>query len=157
MDTNVTNRMLVVLEKEPDGAPDISTISVLDLTHETQGNASGLGMANSTTARLVKKIDWYSTYMNGLTSGTFGMYRMSVPVICADDYRAICAVVRGSGNPSPENAKLMFVQNTLSLEHFWVSPSLRAEVEAHPRLSMEGEVPLSFADGVMTSPWLMSH
>lgn len=157
MDTNVTNRMLVVLEKEPDGAPDISTISVLDLTHETQGNASGLGMANSTTARLVKKIDWYSTYMNGLTSGTFGMYRMSVPVICADDYRAICAVVRGSGNPSPENAKLMFVQNTLSLEHFWVSPSLRAEVEAHPRLSMEGEVPLSFADGVMTSPWRMSH
>ena len=53
-----------------------------------------MATASSTTARLVKKIDWYSTYMNGLTSGTFGMYRMSVPVICADDYRAICAVVR---------------------------------------------------------------
>ena len=156
MDTNVINRMMVVLEKEPGGAPDISTISVLDLTHETQGNASGLGLANSTTARLAKKIDWYFTYMNGLTSGTFGMFRMSVPVICADDHRAICAVVRGCGNPVPESAKMMFIHNTLSLEHFWVSPSLRAEVEAHPRLNIEGELPLSFgAHGAMTSPWLM--
>jgi hypothetical protein len=156
MDPNILNRLMVVRENEPGGAPDVATIAVLDLTHETQGNSSGLGLSNATTLRVLNKIDWYYTYMNGLTSGTFGMYRMSVPVVCADDYRAISAVVRGCGNPKQDQAKIMLINNTLELAHFWVSPSLRAEVEAHPRLSIEGEVPFTFGtDGNMISPWAM--
>ncbi|HXF62267.1 MAG TPA: hypothetical protein VNK95_11665, partial [Caldilineaceae bacterium] len=61
--------------------------------------------------------------------------------------------VRGCAMP-PEAARMVFIQDTLTLDKLWVSPSLRRAVEEHPRLSLVEEVPLSFAgNGAMTSPW----
>ena len=48
---------------------------------------------------------------------------------------------------------MVFIRDTLTLEDFYVSPSLRAEVESHPRLTISGEAPLTFMDGVMQTPW----
>jgi hypothetical protein len=49
---------------------------------------------------------------------------------------------------------MVLIRDTLTLDRLWVSPSLRAEVEVHPRLSIIDESPLSFdSGGVMTSPW----
>ena len=154
MDTNIINRMMVVREPEPTTGPDVATISVLDLTSETHGNASGIGMANSTTARVAHKYDFGATYTNGLTSGTFGAFRSALPIVATTDQRAIQYAIRGCGQPW-ETARLMFIRNTLAMDEFWVSPSLRAEVERHERLSLVGECPLTFEHGVMTSPWKM--
>jgi hypothetical protein len=44
----------------------------------------------------------------------------------------------------------------LAVDRLWVSPSLRAAVEAHPRLSIVREIPLTFgAQGAMESPWAL--
>lgn len=154
MDTNVISRLMIPRQPEAFGNVDTGIIAVLDLTEPTHGNIAGLGLANVTTARVFSKIDWISTYTNAITSGIFGMFRTHLPITMADDERALHVAVRGCAEP-PDEAKMVFIRDTLSLEHFYVSPSLRETVEAHPRLKIVDEVPLSFEDGVMCSPWQM--
>jgi hypothetical protein len=143
MDTNVISRLMIPRQPEAFGNVDMGIIAVLDLTEPTHGNVAGLGIANVTTARVVSKIDWVATYTNAITSGIFGMYRVHMPITMADDERALQVAVRGCAEP-PAEAKMVFIQDTLSLEHFFVSPSLRQIVEAHPRLRIVEEVPLRF-------------
>jgi hypothetical protein len=54
----------------------------------------------------------------------------------------------------PASARVVYIRNTLDLETFWVSPTLRTEVESHPHLTIIGEAqPLCFdEDGVLGSP-----
>jgi hypothetical protein len=156
MDTNVIGRLVVNRQPEPEDGLDIGAIVLLDLTEATHGNASGIGLANVTTARVVKKIDFVATYTNAVTATTFGLKRSGIPITMADDRRAMEVAVRACGAEPGSDVTFVFTRNTLTVEHLWVSPSLRAQVEAHPRLKIVGETPLSFDDdGNMTSPWRM--
>lgn len=156
MDTNVIKRLKIPRQQEPTDGPDIATITVLDLTEATHGNSNGMGLANVITARLAQKVDWQAIYTNSLTSGVLGMWRASMPMTMADDRRAIQAAVLGYGGAA-EEARLVFIPNTLALDELWVSPNLSDEVENHPRLSALEEVALTFDDGgMMQSPWTMS-
>jgi len=153
MDTNVIGRLMIPRQPETFGGPDVAVLVVLDMLAESHGNASGLGLANITTARVVGKIDWTATYTNAITSGIFGMWRAAMPITLADDRRALEAALRCCARP-PQEARFVFFQDTLTLGRLWVSPNLRAQVEAHPRLRVVDEVPLAFAaDGRMTAPW----
>lgn len=153
MDTNIIGRLMIPRQPEDFGGPDVAVITVLDLSEATHGNAAGIGLANLTTARVARKIDWQATYTNAVTSGIFGMQRVSLPITLASDQQALQVAVRCCGR-SPETARLVFIHNTLTLDRLWVSPSLRPEVEAHPNLTIIEETPLEFlADGSMRSPW----
>lgn len=157
MDTNIISRLMIPRQPEHFGEIDIAVIAVLDLTEETHGNVAGLGLANITTARVAEKIDWVATYTNAITSGIFGMFRVSLPITMADDQRALQAAVRGCARPW-EEARMVMIRDTLTLDTLWVSPSLRDAVEAHPRLRLVEEVPLAFGEqGNMTSPWQLSE
>jgi hypothetical protein len=156
MDTNVIGRLMVNRQPEPDDRLDIGAIVFLDLTDATHGNASGIGLADVTTLRAVNKIDFVATYTNAVTATTFGLKRSTIPITMADDQRALEVAVRTCGAAPGSAVSFVFARNTLTVEKLWVSPGLRAQVEAHPRLSIAGEVPLSFdRNGSMTSPWLM--
>ena len=156
MDTNIIGRSMIPRQPEEPGGPDIAVIAVLDLTDESHGNAVGIGLANVTTTRVAKKIDWVSTYTNAVTSAIACMHRASLPITMADDRRAIQVAVRGCGQPY-EAARIVLIRDTLTLDHLWVSPSLRPAVEAHPRLSALDEMPFTFSqDGTMTSPWQLT-
>ena len=48
----------------------IPRISVRDLTPETHANAIGIDLADVTTSRLVRGVDYHATYINALTSLT---------------------------------------------------------------------------------------
>ena len=153
MDTNIIGRLMIPRQPENFGGPDVAVIALLDLTDETHGNAAGVGLANVTTARVAGKIDWTATYTNTITSGVFGMYRTSLPMTLPDDRRALQVALRGCGEIQ-ETARMVFIRDTLTLDHLWVSPSLRGVVEEHPRLMIVDETPLAFdANGVMTNPW----
>ncbi len=141
MDTNIISRLMIPRQPEDFGQIDVAVIAVLDLTEETHGNISGLGLANITTARVAEKTDWVATYTNAITSGIFGMFRTSLPITMPDDRRAIMAALRGCAYP-PETARMVFIRDTLTLDKLFVSPSLRQAVEEHPRLSLAGEIPL---------------
>jgi hypothetical protein len=156
MDTNVISRLLIPRQPEAFGSVDVAIIALLDLTEATHGNASGVGLANVTTARVLNKIDWYATYMNAITAGVFGAFRSHLPITMPDDRRALVVAVRACARPDAQ-ARFVFVQNTLQVDRLWVSPNLRNTVEAHPRLRILGESPLSFnQQGGMLSPWLMT-
>jgi hypothetical protein len=156
MDTNIVSRLLIPRQPEAFGNVDIAVIAMLDLTEETHGNACGMGLANVTTARVFKKIDWVATYTNTITSGIFGMYRTSLPLTMPDDRAALQVALRGCARPWAD-ARMVFIQDTLTLDHIWVSPNLRKDVEAHPRLSIQEETSLEFdAHGNMRCPWAVS-
>ncbi len=153
MDTNIIGRLLIPRQPETFGTVDIAVIVTLDLTDATHGNASGMGLANITTARLARKIDWLTTYTNGLTSGIFSMYRGSMPTVMADDRRALAAASHCCAVPQPAT-RMVMMEDTLHLSRLWISPSLRAAAEAHDRLKVVAERPLAFgADGAILSPW----
>jgi hypothetical protein len=155
MDTNVLERLMIPREKEPDSKANIATIAVLNLTDETHGNATGLGLANVTTTRVAEKIDWHATYTNVLTSGIFGMSKASLPMVMPTDQMAIQAAVRGCAR-KPEAARIVFIENTLRTDRLWISPSLKADAAQHPQLATGSEVPLEFtAAGSLKSPWQM--
>ena len=155
MDTNIIGRLQIPRQPENFGGPDVAIIAVLDLTKATHGNAAGIGLANVTTARVIKQIDWVSTYTNIITSGILGIQRGPLPVALANDRAAIQVALRCCGQPA-EAARLVFIRDTLTLDRLWVSPNLRAAVEAHPRLAVVEEVPLAFdAQGTMLSPWAL--
>ncbi len=156
MDTNIIGRLMIPRQPENFGNVDIAVIAVLDLTEETHGNVAGLGLANVTTARVVEKIDWIATYTNAITSGIFGMWRVSMPITMADDRRALQVALRGCARPH-DQASMTFIRDTLTLDHLWVSPSLRQAVLEHPRLTIAEEVPLCFDEnGNMVSPWKLA-
>jgi hypothetical protein len=152
MDPNVLQRLMVPREKEPEAGPAV--IIALDLTEETHGNACGLGLANIIPRRLLDKIDFYKFYMNSITSGTFGVFRSCIPLVTKNDQYALETASQMCGIPQPLDVRFCFIRDTLTLDTLYVSPSMRREVEGHPRLSITREVPLSFDDsGALLSPW----
>ena len=58
--------------------PDFRVLAVLDLTPDSHGNASGVGLADLITERLRAKIDWHATYTNCLTAGNFAAAKQPV-------------------------------------------------------------------------------
>ncbi len=151
MDTNVVGRVGIPREPEPE-RPDIAAIAVLDLTEPTHGNASGIGLANVTTWRAASAIDWTTTYTNCLTSGIFGLSRVALPIVMADDERALQVAVNGCARP-PDQARIVFATDTLHVHDVYAAPWMADEIAARDDLVIDGEVPLRFDGGRMSSPW----
>lgn len=157
MDTNVVGRLMIPREAEPTEGPDIAVIGVLDVTEESHGNTSGMGLANVTTLRLANQIDWKATYTNAITTSTFGMQRVSVPIMMSSDEKALQVLSRGCG-VSSDKSRWVFANNTSKLGKIWVSKNMLMDIESAPRLSINKEIPLAFDNlGNMISPWLMSE
>ena len=128
MDTNVLGRMLVPGVPEPEG-PRITAIVVLDLTDESHGNASGVGLADFTTEHLVSKIDLHATYTNGFTSGTGGLQRNRIPNVLPSDRAAIAMAMRMVGKPDPNTVRVARIKNTLLASYVRFSANLLPDAE----------------------------
>jgi hypothetical protein len=111
---------------------DIRAIAVLDLTPETHGNASGIGLADVTTRRLVEQIDFEATYINCMTAGICGIQRSFIPMAAPTDRAAISTALRICGQPDPLRAQIVRIKDTLSLGEMDISASL-AEHAGHAR------------------------
>jgi len=135
MDTNIIGRMMIRGVPEFQ-RPDIRIIVVLDLTAESHGNGAGIGLADITTQRLVSKLDLYTTYINGLTSGIGGVQRVRLPLFLSTDRDAVCAAIRACGRADLEGVRLARIRNTLQIGELEVSATLLKEVHAHPRLEL---------------------
>lgn len=97
---------------------------VLDLTPESKGNALGIGFADITVKSLVDKIDFQSTYKNALTSGFLGSVK--IPFTLSIEHEAI----ETACNLRCDKAcRVVRINNTKSLEYFWISESLLAEAK----------------------------
>ena len=145
MDTNVIGRLRLQGIPEP-AKPAIQFLAVLDLSEASHGNATGIGLADFTTERLVEKIDYEATYLNCLTSG--GPIRAAVPMTLADD-KALFEAARQALKPERINeVRLLIVENTLHLQELCLSEVLLEEVEAREDVEAVGEpFPLEFDSG----------
>ena len=142
MDTNVIGRMMQNFEPEP-VKPAILRIFVRDLTEESDGNATGIGLADFTTTRLVDKIDRHSTYMNGITA--LGPQKSKIPFYYDTDQEAIEVALDTIGLTEPEDARVIRIESTLRLTELDISEVLLEDAKLHSRLEVIGETkPLTF-------------
>jgi len=123
MDTNVVGR-------KPHGSvehdPQVKRLFVRALTPETEGNAYGIGLADFTTTRLVRAIDYHTTVLNCLTAAN--PEAAALPIHYDTDREAIDAALASVGLAPPERSRVVRVLNTLRLDRLLVSEACRDDL-----------------------------
>lgn len=137
MDTNVIGRFWIPGESMPD-APKIKRIVVLDLSDESHGNATGIGLADITTTKLANKIDLRATATNCLTASWPELGK--IPIHLPDDFEAILAALHACGPIDSKRAKIVRIKNTLELDQMLISENLYELIMSDPNLSRRLEV-----------------
>ena len=99
--------------------PKISRIFVRDLTEATEGHATGLGMVDFTTKRLVEKIDMQATAVNALASCC--PEEAKIPMSFLSDREAIAAALMTIRPYTLEDLRIVHIKNTLELRSLMVS------------------------------------
>ena len=135
MDTNVIGRMMQNFEPEP-AKPAILRIFVRDLTEESDGNATGIGLADFTTTRLVNQFDRRATYMNGITA--LGPQKSKIPFYYDTDKEAISVALDTIGLTAPEDARVIRIESTLRLTELDISEVLLEDARLHSSLKVIG-------------------
>ncbi len=121
--------------------PDYKTVIVLDLTPASHGNATGIGMADLTTKKLMSKVDLKATYTNALTSGVLRSARF--PIAVDTDREALKAAL--SQIPYVSSVRMARIRDTLNLDRFWVTQALLPELKEKEGLVVhENPKPLLF-------------
>jgi hypothetical protein len=151
MDTKVVNR-------GPDGEyniwpglPAVRRIFVRGLHPLSYGNAMGIGMADITTDRLVRDIDWEATRVNALTAGVPSRIRQ--PVHFAADRECLKWVAATTGRLEHEEVTYGWIRNTLELDRVAISHSLRPRIDGQ-RVEVEGDFDVAYDDsGRLVSPF----
>lgn len=156
MDTNILGRYRLESLPDPE-APRVERVVVLDLSEESHGNATGVGLADVVTTRLAGKIDRKPTYLNVLTSTFLG--RGAVPPAMDNDWAAIGLAVMSLGRATTEGLKLMMIKNTLNLGAVYISASLLDDLGKRPWARVVGgPVRVEFdRDFSLSGPPVRSH
>lgn len=147
MDPNITGRYL-----SPHVTPHLTVrrIAVLDLTEETHGNATGIGMADFITQRVVDTIDLEPTYMNGITAAITEGSRL--PMIMVTDRDAVWTAVLTSQRPTAGDERIVYIRNTLVLGEVAVSAALVPHLEPHATVASQPFALQFGGDGALVPP-----
>jgi hypothetical protein len=126
MDTNIVGRKGAFRTTPPPGGqPDMRQIFVRGLSERTHGNAAGIGMADFTSTRLIRAMDYHSTVINCLTAGYPA--GANLPVHFETDREAVDAALAIIGTREPDSARIIHIRNTLFLEEVEISEPCLAE------------------------------
>jgi hypothetical protein len=136
MDTNVVGRKRAFRTGAPPGQPTMRFIFVRGLSAHTHGNATGIGLADFTTTRLVRAMNYKVTIINCLTSGYPD--GANLPVHLDTDREVLEAALRIIGTRSPEQARIMHIRNTLKVDEVEVSEPCLAEPRGPVEFSIVG-------------------
>ena len=132
MDTNVIGR------DRPDLArPRVQVIFVRDLTPASEGNASGIGLADVTVRRLIEKMDPKATFLNCATAMHLHLAR--VPYAFETDREALEAALGATAVRSPAEARIVWIRDTLALAELEASVAFTDEVARRSELVPLGE------------------
>ena len=117
--------------------PEVQRRVVLDLSDESHGNATGLGLADFSTKRAFDKIDFDAGYPNTITSRTTGGGK--VPPIMKNDWTAIAAAIYTCDRIPGRKLRIVRIPNTLHLGEIEISESLLEEAIANPNIEILSE------------------
>ena len=146
-DPNVVNRDVVgVVDRVALGfRPRIQRIVMRDLTSDTEGNATGVGMGDVVLRRLADKIDPVKTYMNCITSKSPGGAR--TPMVLDTDRQALHIAIASCLETETETARVARIESTKHVEEMWVSEALLPEMLATGKVTVLNEPgPIVFDD-----------
>ena len=150
IDSNVTGRNRDTLGVFPHPV-QATRVFVRDLTPSSEGNATGIGLADLTTRRLVDKIDRLTTYMNCITG--ISLEKAAIPMYFETDRECIRVALGSIGLIPAEKSRIVRIKNTLHLDEVEVSEIYGEEIAGRPDLEiLEGPRPMSFdAEGNLTA------
>ena len=144
IDTNIIGRSRIKGQAEMP-PPVIRYISVLDLSEASHGNATGVGLADFVTQKLVDKIDHKATYLNCLTT-TF-VTRAFIPMYFATEKETLDTMMHCLRQTPRDALRLVFIPNTLFLGECYVSEALVKELTDKERFEIGGAPELVEFDG----------
>jgi hypothetical protein len=144
IDPNVVGRMLIEASPEAEtNDPRVTRMCVLDVSPESHGNATGIGIADLTTNRALASIKPGPFRMNNLTARF--LWRSKLPIAFDTDKECIEQGVSTCWQPDLEKLKFCVIPNTLEVTDLWVSPPLAAVARGNAALAVEGSPrPLPF-------------
>lgn len=130
MDCNIVQRF--TSEHMPT-KPFAKRLVVLDLTDKSDGNASGVGLADITTRRVFNKMSFENTYPNNLTARTTAGCK--IPMIMENDYNAIRAGIKTAPNVDYNAMRIVRIKNTLRLDEMEISEAFVKEAKDMPNIT----------------------
>lgn len=116
--------------------PRITRIAVMNITDVSEGNGTGLGLADFTTERVFRKFSFVETYCNLLTSTTASAGKM--PMVMRNERQAIQAAIKTSLIADLRQVRLARIRNTLSLDRSFISENLVEEALQDSRNQLAG-------------------
>lgn len=138
MDPNVIGRSVYgyTSSLSPIGSfrPYIRRILVRDLTDESHGNAIGIGLADMTTSRLVKRMDHQFTYVNALTAVQPQVAK--IPIYFDTDREALAQAIASLAITDGRAPMIVRIADTLSVAHFEASEAMLPLIQAKPQLKV---------------------
>lgn len=129
------------------GPPRPDKLVVLDLTEETHGNATGIGVADITTRQLISKVDWEMTYPNAITATLTNAVKQ--PMTMDNHLHAIQAAIKTTRGFDKENIRMVRIPNTLHIDNILISESMISDAYSIDRVEVLSQsVSMDFnADG----------
>jgi hypothetical protein len=127
LDTNVVGRKHALHGHVADPAAPIRArhLAVRGLTPASGGNAIGVGLAELCRTRVLENADWTVTRVNALTAGDLA--GAMAPIDFATDAEILDASLALAGLGSPEDARVLWICDTLRLEVLAASRAYRHE------------------------------
>ena len=142
VDTNIIGRLRIQGEAEMT-SPSIRYVSVLDISEESHGNATGIGLVDFVTQRLIDKVDRKATYLNNLTT-TF-VTRAFLPTWYDTEQEALETMMFCLRSIPQDEVRLVHIPNTLYLTDCFVSEAVLKELTDTSRFSVvHGPRPVLF-------------
>jgi hypothetical protein len=140
IDTNIIGRIKIYGQDEP-ASPDIRSIVVSDITDESHGNATGVGLADIITTKVFDKIDFEVTNKNISTSGF--LERGKIPFVAQHDEEALHLALRNCGNVAPGKERIIRIKDTLHMDELYVSEAILNELGNNPQIEqIKNNVPV---------------
>jgi len=153
LDPNITGRWFDLNHRWQE-TPNFTRIVVLDLTEESKGNAAGIGLADFCTRRTVEAMDRRITYLNAITSRN--VISAMIPLYFDTERETLEQTLVSLGERTPpENARLIWIRDTLNLDRILVSEALLDEAKKYSQVSEISEWrEMSFdKDGNLRRSW----
>jgi hypothetical protein len=141
IDPNVTGRSIHGYSSMlggRDAKPVVRRIFVRELTPESHGNAVGIGLADFTTTRLVCSMNQPVTALNALTA--LSLNSAKIPIHFDTDREVVRRALESLALSDAAEARVVRIQDTLSLERVEVSEALARQVAQRSDLESVGEM-----------------
>jgi Lactate racemase N-terminal domain len=142
MDTNIVGRKRAFKGGGPANQPQMRFIFVRELSKHTHGNGTAIGLADFTTTRFVKALDYAATRLNCVTSGY--PEGANLPVHFDSDHEVLAASLSILGTRDPALARIMRIRNTMHVEEVHVSQPCLDELSPQSKFEVLGPVEWTF-------------